>query len=228
MTVTIRGVDVSSHQSLSWASLTEWIAQHCQVLFIHAYTTTETPGLDAATRSWAAMARSAGVWHLPYLFLFSSADPAEQVQSALDTWRSAGEEPRLLAIDCEEYQDDPGPAVGQILSAVDECHRQGVSAIGYSRAGWLGDRQELSVIPWWLAQYDGRPNLVVAAPAWCQIVGKQYTSKPVDWSCWDLVELQRLAAGYVALDPCATLRAGVQAVLADLDALRGRLAALLS
>lgn len=231
MTTTILGVDVSSHNPPRRPDLDQWVGSGCQVLLIHSYSHVESPGLDASTRQWAAIAREAGVWRIPYLFLFSSDDPGDQVRSSLATWRSAGEVPGVLVLDCEEYEDSLGPSVDQIIAAVEACHAEGVNTIGYSRKNWIqarSDYMRLGVISWWLADYDSTPTLDIPTPPGFTLVGHQYSNAGPDWSCWDLAALQALAGGYVAPDPCAALRQGVQDAIGDLDALRTKLAALMT
>lgn len=225
---TILGVDVSSNNPVrTQAQVDEWVGEGCQVLLVKSYSHIEIPGLDQTTREWCAFARAAGLWHLPFMFLYASADPGDQVRSSLTTWRSAGEVPGVLVLDCEEYQDDiGGPSVEQILAAVDACRAEKINVIGYSRWGWLDSHrdQRLAVIPWWLADYNGQPTLDIDATRWCQVIGHQYRNDGPDWSVWDLAALQALAAGYVAPDPCKLYKDALRAASASLAALRGHLA----
>jgi hypothetical protein len=200
----IKAVDVSSHQTPSRAQLDQWVAEGCQLLVIHCYHDWERDGLKESTRAWAATAREASVWHLPYAWIFGNNDPAAQVASALDTWRSVGEEPGLLWLDAETYGKpvtDDGPNVDQILAAIDECNRQGVNAGMYTGMWWIdtflaGDERQLHDIPMWLANYSSPPTLEIPAPAWGKLIGHQYIDKPVDWSVFDLEALTELAKGY--------------------------------
>ena len=204
----IRGVDVASYQTPSRELLDSWIEAGAQLLVVRAYQLGEEAGLQEITRQWFDLAQDAGIWAWPYAWLYSTVPPEVSVREALDLTRSCGGDARLLALDCEEYGDEPGPSIDQILIAAGECYRQRAQPIIYSRAGWLRQRRDLwrlAGLPGWLAQYDSDPVLIVADDAGLQLVGKQYTSLPVDWSVWDIDALNEL----VGVDPCRSLRDGL-------------------
>lgn len=204
----VRAVDVSSHQLPSLALLGLWIGQGAQILWVHSYHGGEAPGLDTATRAWIDVARQVGIWCLPYCWLFRSYSASQAVRESIEVFRSAGADPKLIALDCENYGTpvtDPGPTAEQILSAAEQARALGVEVVLYSNKPWLdgmdGDHEILRGVPSWIANYSTLPSLNVPAPDWVKVLGHQYTSAPVDWSIFDLDALKAL------IDPCVGVRA---------------------
>lgn len=232
MTATIRAVDLSSYNIPSLAAMNDWIAEGAQLAIIHAYHGGEAPGLDVTTRAWVDVAQQAKIWPLPYVWLFRSYGADRAVIEALEVFWSVGERPGLVFLDCETYQSvgvsDLGPTAEQILVACEAARALKVEPIIYSNKPWLdqieGNHLILDGIPAWIANYDDRQDLNVPAPAWVRVLGHQYTSKPVDWSVFDL---DALTALQTPPDPCAALRNGLRAELARKRLNRKKLAALL-
>jgi GH25 family lysozyme M1 (1,4-beta-N-acetylmuramidase) len=220
----IKTVDVSSHQTPSLTSLAQWVAQGCQLLWVHSYHSGEKAGLEATTRAWIGVARQAEVWCLPYVWLFRSLDPARQTREAIELFRESDMPPKLIALDCETYgvagTFDPGPTAEQILTAAETAREMGVEVVLYSGNWWLVDMQGnpeiLRGVPAWIANYSIPPTLNVPAPDWVNVIGHQYTSTPVDWSVFDLEALQSLSA---PADPCQVLRDALRADIATMEEL---------
>jgi len=201
----VKTVDVSSNNAISQANLASWIAQGAQVLWVHSYHNYEHPSLKASTVQWVRLAQKSGIWTLPYTWLFRGYDPKQAVIESIQLFQTAGEDPKLIMLDCEDYQPrttsfDPGPTPEQILAACEQARAMKAEPIVYSGNPWLtqlrqvGDVNILRGVPAIIANYNGRQDLVVPAPDYVQIIGHQYTSSPVDWSVVDLDELNRLAA----------------------------------
>lgn len=224
---TILAVDVSSHQAPSLASVNEWIAQGAQALIIKAYTNAEQAALKDSTRRWADIAQQAHIWPIFYNWLFRSVPPEESVGSAFDLIESCGEKPGVHFLDCETYGDpvsDHGPTVDQILTAGDVANGRGANDAIYSGLWWLtgwleGDSSRLAGKAGWLSSYDATGAVLdVQPPFGMRLLGKQYTSTPVDWSIFDYEYLAELSRGYQpapppAADPCAPIRASLQALV---------------
>jgi glycosyl hydrolase family 25 len=197
----IKTVDVSSAQTPSLDDLNDWIGQGCQLLWIHSYHSGEQAGLaNSSTRPWIAAAKTAGVWHLPYCWLFRTDDPRQSVREAIQVFRDAGENPQLIALDCENYLNppkDPGPTAEQILAACEEARGLAVEPIVYSGKPWLdsmsGNHEILRGVPAWIANFNFVESLTVPAPDWVEVFGHQYRADGLDWSVFDLDALTRLA-----------------------------------
>lgn len=204
----IKTVDVASYQHpLSQETLGSWIANGAQGLIIRAYQTFEQVGLQDCTRQQTKAALQAGIWFWYYVWLYMGINPVASVRNALDLIWSLGVQPKLLALDCETYEGEEGPSIAQVISASNECIRQGVVPIIYTGNWWLDLKAKrgddvvlLRGHDAWLSDYDDPSQLNIDNRYGLHIVGHQYTSDPVDWSYFDLDELIRL------VDPCATLR----------------------
>lgn len=219
----IRAVDVSSHQTPSLPALQQWISIGCQLLIVKSYQQAEG-SLKQSTRDHVANARAAGCWTLPYVWLYRSVDPRESVRTSLELFRSTGEKPGIMFLDCETYGNpdgsiDPGPSVNQILAAEGECRAMGVAPALYSGAWWLqghleGDKSKLVGMPAWLADYSKPPSLDWQAPYGLKLIGHQYQGSPLDWSLMDLQALEELAGPVEPGEPSSPLK---DAILRELD-----------
>lgn len=229
----IKTVDVSSHNPQSLIMLGHWVGQGAQALIVHSYHSGEQASLAQTTREWISLARQAGIWTWPYVWLFRSQDPAQQTREAIELFRDSDMPPKLIALDCENYDVDgvfdPGPTAEQILTAAETARSMGVEVVLYSNRFWLdamdGDHEILRGVPAWIANYSIDPTLSVPSPDWVTVVGHQFTSHPVDWSIFDLEALQALAEGP---DPCSAIRNGLRRELARPRISRKRLEALLT
>ena len=214
----IKSVDVSSHQTPDLTTLGQWIADGCQLLWVHSYHSGENAALQASTRAWVATARQAGVWCLPYSWIFGGLDPAQQVRESIQLFIDSDMPPKIVALDCETYDVggtyDAGPSAEQILAACEEARSMGVEPILYTGKWWLdgiqGNREILRGIPAWIANYNNVHDLNVPAVDGVRVIGHQYTSTPVDWSVFDLEAL--IALSTPSTDPCQKLRAELQAI----------------
>lgn len=196
----IKAVDVSSNNlPRTQAVVDAWVGLGAQLLIVKSYSDAEQAGLDQTTRDWARFARQAGLWHLPYAWLYRSVPVTPTCRSAVALWEEAtGAKPAILFLDAETYLDsDPGPTVVQILEADFWCKSQGIVPVLYSGAWWLnghlqGDKSQLAGMPVWLADYSGGDSLDINVPLGLDLVGRQYTSTPVDLSTFDLDKLAAL------------------------------------
>jgi hypothetical protein len=237
----IRAVDVSSHQTPSLAALKRWIAEGCQLLIVKSYQRAES-GLAQTTRAHVANAQAAGCWTLPYVWLYRSVDPRESVRTSLELFRSTGENPGIIFLDCETYTNpngslDPGPNVDQIMAAKSEAESLGVAVALYTGAWWLsghleGDKSKLAGWPAWLANYSKPPSLDWPAPLGMRLIGHQYQGSPLDWSLFDLAALTELQTPgdptTPPVDSCDGLKIAVNAELAVIRAAMRRIEALVS
>jgi hypothetical protein len=210
---TILSVDVSSNnQPRTQEAVNGWVAQGCQLLWVHSYHRFESRGLVQSTRDWIGFARSAGLWCLPYVWLFRSpGDTQAQVDDALSTFVALDEDPKLMLLDCEDYEQngvvlDRGPTANQVLIACERLRSAGVEPIVYSGDPWLrgmaGDHEILRGVPAIIANYDVPAMLNgFPAPDWVEVVGHQYTATPVDWSILNLDRLEALAGVNTAPPP---------------------------
>jgi len=196
----IKTVDVSSAQTPSLQALNYWIAQGCQLLWVHSYHRFERRGLATTTRSWITVAKEAGVWCLPYCWLFRENDASISVADSIEVFRSVQEHPQIIALDCENYGTpvtDRGPTAEQILKASEQARALGVEPVLYSGKWWLdtmdGNRELLRGMPAWLANFNKNPVLSTPHPDWVEVIGHQYSADGLDWSIFDLDALTRLA-----------------------------------
>lgn len=218
----IKTVDCSSHNQRSLTMLAQWVAQGAQALIVHSYHSGEQASLAQTTREWISLARQAGIWAFPYVWLFRSMDPARQTREAIELFRDSDMPPSLIALDCETYGHgssfDPGPTAEQILTAAETARGMGVEVILYSGLPWLtdmdGDHEILRGVPAWIANYNGQQTLDVPAPEWVRVIGHQYTSTPVDWSVFSLEALKELSVGQ---DPCSALKSAIATELETID-----------
>lgn len=233
MTTLIKAVDVSVWQKPDLSVLGGWISQGAQALVVHAYHDGEQAALKQSTRDWIAVARQAGLWCWPYVWLFRSLSAADQTRQAIELFRESDAIPKLIALDCENYVvdgaaiQDPGPTAEQILEACEQARSMGVEPILYSNHNWLtdmdGDHEILRGVPAWIANWNGSLDLNVPAPDWVRVVGHQYRTTPVDWSVFDLEALTELQNGQHGQDPLAKLKA---AILVEVERIRASSAAL--
>lgn len=233
LTTLIKAVDVSVWQKPDLSVLGGWISQGAQALVVHAYHDGERPELKQSTRDWIAVARQAGCWSLPYVWLFRSLSAADQTRQAIELFRESDAAPKLIALDCENYVvdgaaiADPGPTAEQILEACEQARSMGVEPMVYSGKDWLdhmdGDHEILVGVPAWIANWNGVPDLEVPAPTWVRVVGHQYKRLPVDWSVFDLEALTELQSGQSGQDPVKQLKA---AILVEAERIKASSAAL--
>lgn len=210
----IKAVDVSSNNpDRTQETVNQWVADGCQLLIVKAYSNVEPVALQQTTREWCALAKAAGLWHLPYCWLYGSANATEAVTSAAQLWAGiTGEFPSLMFLDCEDYENrdgsiDHGPSVAQIFEAFDALDVHQIGGVIYTGNGWLAQLAErdavaeLAHMAAWIADYRDppEPTLDVPNPYGLDIIGRQYTSKPQDWSVFDYDGL--LAEATVAVEP---------------------------
>lgn len=224
MSVTLLSVDVSSNNAnqRNLATLNTWIGLGAQLLIVHSYHGGEQAGLADMTREWIDLARLAGIWRVPYTWLFRSYSASAAVRESVGVFRDHGDDPKLITLDCETYGDpvtDRGPTVDQILEAQDQAWALGLNAVLYTGNWWLdswleGDGSRLAGMPALICA-PGSADLSGVVPLFgLDVIGRQYQISPTDWSVWDAARLLELGQGYQSQpDPCQQLRASLQAIV---------------
>jgi lysozyme len=133
-----------------------------------------------------ASARANGCTVGGYIWCYPDFDSKQSVWDALALAARANLDLPVLWLDVETYGNDPGPSVGWLQAAVEECQAKGVQAGIYTgRWYWryyAADSTELSDLPLWVAQYDGVADLdsVKLFGGWKQAAGKQYQGEGLD------------------------------------------------
>lgn len=140
----------------------------------------EGSALQAHSRAQVDSARANGCTvSTPYLWLYSTANPVQQVNEAVDLAESCGIGLRLMFLDIEPYTDGSLPSVDQIQAALGACASRGVRGAIYSGAWvWLRlGNPSLPGVPLWTADYNGDPTLNIAGFGNMPVIGHQYADR---------------------------------------------------
>jgi hypothetical protein len=193
-TVTVKAIDVSSHQP---ANLDALIAQHqAKHVIVKLYMPWESVSFDHSNQQ----VNSARMNHCSvggYVWAYRSQDPIATINNVIALCASIGLELPLLWIDCETYEQngvvvDPGPDAEWLARAVDHAERvYGMKCGIYTGRWWVRDHfpggeaefSNFSRLPLWLSEYDGNPDINDAdtmPQGWTSLACKQYTATPID------------------------------------------------
>jgi len=181
----VKAIDVSSWQPLD---LTDLIQIHkVDHVVVRMYLPIELPS-QGISRAQVSSTKANGRTVGAYMWAYDSEDPRFSIQDAMQLVRDCGIAPKVLWIDCETYEDRPGPDLEWIQTALNECKEEGIIGGIYTGLWWLTkylkDWSKLVETPLWIAQYDNIPTLdsVILPNGWNpqMLWGKQYTSYPID------------------------------------------------
>ena len=175
-------LDVSSHQPQDLSGLIR--QYHPRQVIVKLAQTAELAGLRDHAKAQLASIQSAGVRPGGYVWLYSSLDPAQQIDDALGLAAEAGITLPLLWIDVEPYTDGTCPSASQVSAALDRCAAVGVTGGLYTGLYvWkrLG-QPSYPGVPLWYALYDDRPVIDIPQYGDMRPVAHQFSSSPVDQS----------------------------------------------
>jgi hypothetical protein len=191
-TVTVKAIDVSSHQP---ANLTNIIHQHRpEHVIVKLYMPWDNISFDH-TAQQVASARDQGCTVGGYVWAYRSQDPIATIDRVIGRCASIGLVLPLLWIDCETYDTqtshDPGPDADWLARAVDHAERVYGMACGiYTGIWWIdghfpggqGEFSSFSRLPIWLSEYDHIPDInnIVLPMGWTQAAAKQYSADGID------------------------------------------------
>jgi hypothetical protein len=187
----VRALDVSNYQP---RDLTALIQQYqIQHVIVRLWLPEEKPD-PGYSLDQLASAIGNGCTVGGYYWGYATLTPQKSVNDALTLWQRAnvGQIP-LLWPDIETYADEGCPDEAWTNLACQETEQAGARAGAYSSDSmideWWGGvvGPEMAARPYWCANYNGRPDLLVPSKYWPQamLLGHQYAGSPVDLDVFD-------------------------------------------
>ena len=223
-TVTVKAIDVSSHQPANLTSIIHMLEP--KHVISKLYMPWESISFDH-TAQQIASARSNGCTVGGYVWAYRSQDPIATIDNVITRCGSIGKDLPLLWIDCETCYDassdtvDPGPDAEWLSRAVDHAERvYGMKCGIYTGIWWIdghfpGGQAEFSNfsrLPIWLSQYDNNPdiNSTRLPMGWTEAACKQYSGTGIDQNTIR-EEYTVYQGGGTEPDPCENLHRQIQA-----------------
>jgi spore coat assembly protein SafA len=164
----------------------------------------ETPAKGNIARQQLQALTQAGLLTSVYIWMYSSWDPVQTVQSTYQLVEGFPE--TKFWLDCEETSDVGAPAANAdwIRRAVAEIKNQGRTPGIYTGAWWWTDPRymanstEFADVRLWAADYDGIPNVLQWVPfgGWQVLTGKQYLGSGTGSICGMAVDLDVFVDSY--------------------------------
>ncbi len=178
------GIDVSSSQP---RDLTAIIAKHKPShVIVKGYLTAENVSQDH-TREQVRSAQAAGCSVGMYAWCYRGVDPARTIDDIIALCASIDLALPLLWLDCEIYEDDPGPDAAWLRKALAKAAEYEMPCGIYTGGWWVKDYfpgsfnafEEFSHLPMWLSQYDQNPDIGVftSFSGIEKLAAKQWTTK---------------------------------------------------
>ena len=214
---TVAGIDVSSHQPRDLSAIIA--ATAAEHVVTKMYLPMESISQDH-TRAQVASAQAHGCSVGGYVWGYRSVDPGETIDAVIALCASMGLVLPLLWLDCEVYLDDPGPERGWLRAAKARADFYGMKLGIYTGVWWIDGHfpggqaafAEFADWPLWLADYRNWGDIgnVPRPLGFDHLEGWQWSGASIDRDWFD--ESVTVYQSAPPPDPCAELRAAVQAI----------------